>query len=280
MRRGRPRLQPSRGAGHASARRSGAPAGSSTPGRGASHLGAVASNPARPCSAVCHPAPAARYPEIPGHRDTARNGPLGLAQDRRQSGLLRRVSGQADPNCSQPRGRDTGERVVMRGVTLWSVAQHPGSWSDRGTDHLQTPSRSRRQTPCGVGALRDPGASQKPDPPIHPESQSWETSVLRTRSSGHALFCHHDRHDPGGCRHHHVGHALRIPRPPGSQEARRIHLVALTDAAIAESIANLSDSSSFGGVTEREFGGGSIASDIESLPENRRVILATASYRG
>ena len=65
-----------------------------------------------------------------------------------------------------------------------------------------------------------------------------------------------------------------------SQEARRIHLVALTDAAVAESMAHLSDSSSFGGVPQREFGGGTIASEIESLPQNRRAILTTAKYRG
>ena len=65
-----------------------------------------------------------------------------------------------------------------------------------------------------------------------------------------------------------------------SQEARRIHLLALTDAAVAESMAKLSESSGFGGVPQREFGGGTIASEIESLPDDRRAILATASYRG
>jgi hypothetical protein len=65
-----------------------------------------------------------------------------------------------------------------------------------------------------------------------------------------------------------------------SQEARRIHLVALTDAAVAESLAHLDQSASFGGVAKREFGGGTLSSEIESLPEDRRVIRATASYRG
>lgn len=65
-----------------------------------------------------------------------------------------------------------------------------------------------------------------------------------------------------------------------SQEARRIHLVALTDAAIAESLANLSESAGFAGVSRRDFGGGTLASEIESIPPNRRVIVATSSYRG
>lgn len=65
-----------------------------------------------------------------------------------------------------------------------------------------------------------------------------------------------------------------------SQEARRIHLVALTDAAVAESLANLSESAGFGGVSQRDFGGGTLASEIEAIPPNRRVILATSSYRG
>ena len=65
-----------------------------------------------------------------------------------------------------------------------------------------------------------------------------------------------------------------------SQESRRIHLVAMTDAAIAESLANLDESSGYRGVPEREFGGGSIASEITSLGDNRQLILATARYRG
>lgn len=65
-----------------------------------------------------------------------------------------------------------------------------------------------------------------------------------------------------------------------SQEARRIHLVALGDAAVAESLAKLSESSGFGGVPQRQFGGGTFASEIEALPANRRVILATSTYRG
>ena len=65
-----------------------------------------------------------------------------------------------------------------------------------------------------------------------------------------------------------------------SQEARRIHLVALNDAADAETIAKLSESAGFAGVTKKEFGGGSFASEIETLSASRRVIVATSTYRG
>lgn len=65
-----------------------------------------------------------------------------------------------------------------------------------------------------------------------------------------------------------------------SQEARRIHLVALTDAVVAESVANLSESPGFAGVPQREFGGGTIESEIDTLSEKQRAILATATYRG
>jgi hypothetical protein len=65
-----------------------------------------------------------------------------------------------------------------------------------------------------------------------------------------------------------------------SQESRRIHLVAMTDAAIAESLARLQQSSGYRGMAQREFDGGTITSTITSLPGNRRQILASAHYRG
>jgi len=65
-----------------------------------------------------------------------------------------------------------------------------------------------------------------------------------------------------------------------AQEARRIHLAAMADAVISESLAHLAQSSTFAGVSNQEFGGGTISSEISSLPDNRREILASASYRG
>lgn len=74
----------------------------------------------------------------------------------------------------------------------------------------------------------------------------------------------------------HYGFRARL----NTQEARRIHLVALTDAAVAESIAKLSENPGFAGVQQRSFGGGRLASDIERLSAERRSVVATASYRG
>lgn len=65
-----------------------------------------------------------------------------------------------------------------------------------------------------------------------------------------------------------------------SQEARRIHLGALADAAVAESLANLADSSMFTGIAPRDFGGGVIRSHVEGLPGGNKQIVATATYRG
>jgi len=65
-----------------------------------------------------------------------------------------------------------------------------------------------------------------------------------------------------------------------SQESRRIHLNALTDAAIAESLGQLAASPGFAGVPERPFGGGTFSSEVRGLSGDRLEILATASYRG
>ena len=65
-----------------------------------------------------------------------------------------------------------------------------------------------------------------------------------------------------------------------SQETRRIHLVALSDAAMAEALAELAAKSSFRGHDEREFGDGVIASRVRSLPDDQAQITAVATYRG
>ncbi len=65
-----------------------------------------------------------------------------------------------------------------------------------------------------------------------------------------------------------------------SQEARRIHLTALTDAAVAESLARLDETSGYDGIPRREFGGGTITSRIDPMSGDRRKILASATYRG
>lgn len=65
-----------------------------------------------------------------------------------------------------------------------------------------------------------------------------------------------------------------------SQETRRIHLVALCDAAMAEALAELATRSSFRGHEQREFANGLIASRVRSLPDDQAEITALATYRG
>ncbi len=63
-------------------------------------------------------------------------------------------------------------------------------------------------------------------------------------------------------------------------EAEDIRLVALADAAVAAALAELAASPASRGLTERDFGGGSIASDIDRPEPERAVVVAWAVYRG
>jgi Tfp pilus assembly protein PilX len=74
----------------------------------------------------------------------------------------------------------------------------------------------------------------------------------------------------------HFGFRARL----ASQESRRIHLVAMSDAAVAGSLARLHQSSGYSGLPEQDFDGGRISSTISSHSGNRRQILAVAHYRG
>ncbi len=57
-------------------------------------------------------------------------------------------------------------------------------------------------------------------------------------------------------------------------EQRAVEATALADAAMAESLAELSRDRFFSGVTERPFGGGTIASTVTSVSPRRRQIRA------
>jgi hypothetical protein len=60
-------------------------------------------------------------------------------------------------------------------------------------------------------------------------------------------------------------------------ETQRIQLVAMSDAAVAESLAELAGSPGFGGVSKRDFGAGQIESTIQKIDASRRRIIATAT---
>ncbi len=63
-------------------------------------------------------------------------------------------------------------------------------------------------------------------------------------------------------------------------EAEDVRLAALADAAVAASLAELAASPASRGVIEREFDGGSIASEIARPGPGRAVVVARADYRG
>lgn len=64
------------------------------------------------------------------------------------------------------------------------------------------------------------------------------------------------------------------------RESRSLTLTALSDAALAETLARLSESPSFRGVQVRTFGGGSLESEVHRLSSVRFEVTATAVYAG
>ena len=74
--------------------------------------------------------------------------------------------------------------------------------------------------------------------------------------------------------------ALTVDLRAQKDEARRIRLGALVDSALEEAIAALSANPDAGGYAEHEFGGGSLESRIETLPDGRKQATATAIYAG
>lgn len=74
--------------------------------------------------------------------------------------------------------------------------------------------------------------------------------------------------------------ALQIRMRLVRQEEQTLKLMALSDAALAETLASLTYDASFEGVAEQSFGGGRIASTVRPLGSNRYEVLATAAYAG
>lgn len=73
---------------------------------------------------------------------------------------------------------------------------------------------------------------------------------------------------------------LRLETRSSLQESRRIHLVALGDAALAEALAELARDEGFQGAPERRLGRGTIASSVRTLGLDRYEIVATATFSG
>jgi len=64
------------------------------------------------------------------------------------------------------------------------------------------------------------------------------------------------------------------------QEELTLQLLALSDAAVAETLSSLTYDPYFDGVEEQSFGGGRIASTVKFLGPGRFEVLASATYAG
>jgi type II secretory pathway component PulK len=69
---------------------------------------------------------------------------------------------------------------------------------------------------------------------------------------------------------------IRLVRDDG----QKIILGALSDAALAEALANLAQSPDYTGAPEHDFGGGRIASRVTSLGPGSYRVVATAAFAG
>ena len=63
-------------------------------------------------------------------------------------------------------------------------------------------------------------------------------------------------------------------------ESRETALLALADAAVAETLANLAGRPSAGGLAEKPFGGGTVESTVAHGAAGAFTLVARASYRG
>jgi Tfp pilus assembly protein PilV len=64
------------------------------------------------------------------------------------------------------------------------------------------------------------------------------------------------------------------------RESRSLTLTALSDAALAETLARLSEDAAFRGAPEHAFGAGSLKSEVRPLSAVRFEVTATAGYAG
>lgn len=74
--------------------------------------------------------------------------------------------------------------------------------------------------------------------------------------------------------------ALQVRMRLIRQEAEILQLGALSDAALAEALYNLTYDRDFPGKDEHDFGSGKIASEVERIAAERYRVRATAIYAG
>lgn len=77
-----------------------------------------------------------------------------------------------------------------------------------------------------------------------------------------------------------VATALLLHLRESQHEAIAVRLTALADAALAEALSQLAGSPFADGVSEHDFGDGTIASEISTSDGTNMVVLARAAYAG
>jgi type II secretory pathway component PulK len=77
-----------------------------------------------------------------------------------------------------------------------------------------------------------------------------------------------------------LGASLQLRMRLVRDEGRTVILGALSDAAVAEALANLAQSGSYSGSPEHELGGGRIGSQVAFLGAGIYDVVATASFGG
>lgn len=74
--------------------------------------------------------------------------------------------------------------------------------------------------------------------------------------------------------------ALVVDLREQKEDSRRLRLGALVDSALEEALAALSRDPDAGGYARHEFGGGTLESRIDTLPDGRKEVTAKATYAG
>lgn len=77
-----------------------------------------------------------------------------------------------------------------------------------------------------------------------------------------------------------VAASLQLRMRLVQRESRSLTLTALSDAALAEALARLSESASFRGRPEHAFGAGTLESEVHPINAVRFTINATAAHAG
>lgn len=77
-----------------------------------------------------------------------------------------------------------------------------------------------------------------------------------------------------------VGTSLQLRMSMVRQEARSLTLTALSDAALAETLAHLAIDATYRGVAAHPYGGGTIESEVVRVSTTRYQVRASAFYAG